>query len=82
MAYKVNYNYKQEVLEHRQRVLIDLRGLIKYYKPSNPMGRAFGGLTQVMSWVGLGSWGWVSGTASLGKAGLKWAKHGLPNKPI
>lgn len=46
------------------------------------MGRAFGGLTQVMSWVGLGSWGWVKGRASLGKAGLKWAKPRVPNEPI
>jgi len=32
MAHKVNYDHKQEVLQHRQQVLTDLKGCIEHYK--------------------------------------------------
>ena len=46
------------------------------------MGRALGGFTQAVRWVGLGSLGWVRDLASLGWVGLNWAEPGLLNEPM
>jgi len=45
------------------------------------MGRALGGFTRAVRWVGLGSLGWVRDLAAVGWVGLNWAEPGLPNEP-
>jgi len=51
-------------------------------RATHPMGRALGGFTRAVRWVGLGSLGWVRDLASLGWVGLNWAEPGLPNEPM